>query len=85
MCLLFYSLCKSGILFGTVILHPSRTLTPFVAATKDRQYSKGFEHPLVNTNETVGMLKVMRPADLHVLMGAEHVTGLSRYVVSSSP
>ena len=60
-------------LFGAIILHPSRSLTPFVLATDNTQFSKGFKHPFVNTNDKVGMLKVMFPADLHILIGADHI------------
>jgi len=60
-------------LFGALTLHPHRSLTPFVLDTEQFKYSKGFHHPFANTHDKLSMLKVMFPANLHVLVGAAHV------------
>jgi len=70
-------------LFGALILHPHRSLTPFVLSTTDPAFSKGFVHPFANTHDKSGMMKVMFPADLHVLVGAEHIKPEISYGIES--
>lgn len=60
-------------LFGSLILHPHRSLTPFVLSTTNPGFSKGFKHPFADTDNHMAMLKVMFPADLHVLVGADSI------------
>ncbi len=74
---------ESFFLFGSVILHPDRALAPFVIATKNSAFSKGFDHPYVDTNDKIGMLSVMYPADLHVLVGPDHIKPEISYGVLS--
>jgi len=70
-------------LFGSLILHPHRSLTPFVLSTTHPEYSKGFQHPFVDTRSHLAMLKVMFPADVHILVGAEHIKPEISYGVQS--
>jgi hypothetical protein len=76
---------KSGALdlFGALILHPHRSLTPFVIDTRAPQYSKGFHHPYADHNDKLGMMKLMTPADLHVLVGSPTITPEISYGVLS--
>lgn len=59
-------------LFGSLILHPHRSLAPHAASTTHPEYSKGFHHPVVNTTDKLAMLKVMYPLDQHTLVGPDH-------------
>jgi hypothetical protein len=70
-------------LFGALILHPHRSLTPFVISTHSPQYSKGFHHPYADHNDKLGMMKLMTPADLHVLVGSPTITPEISYGVLS--
>lgn len=60
-------------LFGTLILHPHRSLAPHAASTTNPGFSKGFHHPLVDTTNKLAMLKVMYPLDQHTLVGPDHL------------
>ncbi len=70
-------------LFGSLILHPRRALAPFVINTGNVCYSKGFSHPYVDTEDRRQMLKVIGPADLHVLVGQSQLKGQISYGVQS--
>lgn len=70
-------------LFGALVLHPHRSLTPFVLSTATPQYSKGFQHPYADTHDKMAMMHVMLPADLHVLVGSELMSPEISYGVQS--
>ena len=56
-------------LFGSLMLHPGRSLTPYSLSTIDREYARGFSYPAVDRDDRSSMMDSMIPADLHVLVG----------------
>jgi len=61
-------------LFGALVLHPHRSLTP---------YSNSFHHPFVDTTDKLAMLKVMFPVDRHVLVGPDHLPNPITYTLEN--
>jgi hypothetical protein len=66
---------------GTMLLHPSRAITPYTVSTRDREYSLGFDWLAVDRSDRQVMLAAMHPADLQVLMGAEGLAAPVSYGV----
>lgn len=55
-------------LFGDVTLHGTATLQPFTANTGDPRRSIGFDHPPVDNESIVTMVRGIQAADLQVLV-----------------
>ena len=56
-------------MFGTLVLHPRGTLSPFTLDTQEREFSIGFEQPELDTSKRTEMLASINSADLQVLVG----------------
>ena len=56
-------------MFGTLMLHPGRSLTPYSLSMIDREYARGFSHPVVDRDDWSSMIESMIPADVHILVG----------------
>jgi hypothetical protein len=61
-------------LFGALVLHPHRSLTP---------YANSFHHPFVDTTDKLAMLKVMFPTNRHVLVGPDHLPNPITYTLEN--
>lgn len=72
-------------LFGSLVLHTSRSLTPFVVSTTAPQWSKGFVHPHVDTRDRSAMAELLFPADLSVLIGPARDAPEISYGLHSAP
>ncbi len=70
-------------LFGSLILHPRRALTPFVLSTHAPRYSKGFHHTDFDTENKMELLGAILPSDLHILVGPNHLEPQISYGVLS--
>ncbi len=65
-------------LFGDVTLHGTATLQPFTADTRDPRRSVGFDHPPVDNESIVTMVRGFQSADLQVLVaGAASGPGIA--------
>lgn len=56
---------------GQLWLHPSRALTPFSLATKDRQYSVGYQYTAFDRDDNADAVGAMLPSDLTILVGGD--------------
>jgi len=63
---------------GAVAIHGSGQLRPFTLSTHAPGRSLGFEHPFVDTDSILSLVRGIAPADAHVLVGGDRIEpGLS--------
>jgi hypothetical protein len=62
---------------GTVLLHPSGQSRPFSLQLNDLAASRGFAHPASDHRSLRSLLSALSAADLHVLVGADGLPGVS--------
>jgi len=60
-------------LFGDIVFHGHRALTPFTALLGAPKRSPGFYHPGLNVDDKLSMARAMVPADLQVLVGGDGI------------
>tara|TARA_R110000823_G_scaffold47903_7_gene121803 strand:- start:5129 stop:7756 length:2628 start_codon:yes stop_codon:yes gene_type:complete len=59
-------------MFGSLVLHPNSSLTPFTVDSKDSAYTTGFSQPAVDTSDYLSLLNAISPADTQVLIGSRN-------------
>jgi len=59
-------------MFGTLILHPGSSLTPFTVDSKEHAYTTGFSQPAVDTSDFLSLLGAITPADTQLLLGSRY-------------
>jgi len=68
-------------MFGSMILHPGASLTPFTLDTIAREFSQGFDHPAVDTTKPSSVIAAVQSANLQVLIGSRFVQPSISYAV----
>lgn len=69
-------------LFGSMVLHPQRALTPFTIDTQNPQNSKGFTFPKTNTDDMLSLIRAMSSQDKHVFLGSKTITPPINYSIT---
>ncbi|MEZ5569073.1 MAG: CehA/McbA family metallohydrolase [Halioglobus sp.] len=59
-------------MFGSLVLHPGSSLTPFTVDSQDVAYTTGFSQPAVDTSDYLSLLNAVSPADTQVLIGSRN-------------
>ena len=61
-------------MFGSLVLHPRGSLTPFTLDTEAGEHSRGADQPAVHASDIFSVLGSVAVADLQVLLGSRHVS-----------
>lgn len=59
-------------MFGSLVLHPGSSLTPFTVDSQDYTHTTGFSQPAVDTSDYLSLLNAVSPADTQVLIGSRN-------------
>lgn len=71
-------------MFGSLVLHPRGSLTPFTLDTQEREYSRGADQPSVHTSDQLSILGSVAVADLQILLGSRHIQPSITYGVKNT-
>lgn len=71
-------------MFGSLILHPRGSLTPFTLDTEAGEYSRGANQPSINTADQSSILFSVVVADLQILLGSKHIAPSITYGVQNA-
>ncbi len=69
-------------LFGSMVLHPQRALTPFGIDTKNPENSKGFTFPKADTDDILSLAKAISAQDKQILLGSSNIKPGINYSVT---
>ena len=72
-------------MFGSLVLHPRGSLTPFTLDTEAGEHSRGADQPAVHASDLLSVLGSVAVADLQVLLGSRHVSPCITHGMTALP
>lgn len=70
-------------MFGSLVLHPRGSLTPYTLDTEAREYSRGANQPAVHGSDQLSVIGSVAVADLQILLGSRHIQPSITYGVKN--
>ncbi|MFK7976415.1 MAG: CehA/McbA family metallohydrolase [Halioglobus sp.] len=70
-------------MFGSLVLHPRGSLTPYTLDTEAREYSRGANQPAVHSSDQLSVIGSVAVADLQILLGSRHIQPSITYGVKN--
>lgn len=71
-------------MFGSLILHPRGSLTPFTLDTEAMEHSRGADQPAVYGSDQLSVIGSVVVADLQILLGSRHIQPSITYGVKNT-
>lgn len=71
-------------MFGSLVLHPRGSLTPYTLDTEAREHSRGADQPAVYASDQLSVIGSVAVADLQILLGSRHIQPSITYGVQNN-